>query len=172
MDGFETTGSMSYQFPVNPLDLAEAVLMDNCPRIEFDLEHIFTPGLYSRKITMKAGSVICSRIHNTDHPFFVLTGMVSVWTDEDGEMIFRAGHCGITKAGTRRVLYVHETCTWVTCHVCQDGETVEDIEARILAQHFNPHVGMTHAEMSRTHPSFLNGKFLNPPNHDRILSVE
>ena len=172
MNGLQTTGSMSYQFPVNKLDIAEAILLENCPRVSFELEHIFTPGLYSRKILMKAGSVICSRIHNTDHPYFILSGMVTVWTDDEGEVVLRAGHCGVNKAGTRRVLYIHEDCTWVTCHVCTDGETVEDIEARILEPHFNALVGKSHAEMSRDNPCFLNGKHINPPSHDSILSVE
>ena len=70
------------------------------PAVECPLVHRFTPGLYTREIFMPAGTAIVSRIHKTEHPYVVLT----------------AGAVGITKPGTRRVLYVTEDCRWLTFH--------------------------------------------------------
>jgi len=119
------------------IDVLEALMLANFPEVKCDLVHRFTPGLYTREIFMPAGSLITSKIHNTEHPFVVSKGVVSVFTDADGEVLIKAPHCGITKPGTRRVLYVHEDCVWLTFHRCEDGETVEDIEKRIIEPHDN-----------------------------------
>lgn len=95
------------------------------------VEHFFTPGLYTRRIEMAKGSLITSKIHRTEHPYFVLAGKAAVWDGENGVQIIRAPFMGITKPGTRRILLIGEDCTWVTVHVSQD-ETLEEIEARII----------------------------------------
>jgi hypothetical protein len=86
------------------------------PQIHLPLEHRFTSGMYIRTIHMPAGTVVTSRTHLTNHPFVVQSGVVDVY-DEQGkrERLF-AGHLGITKAGTRRVLMVHQDCIWSTFH--------------------------------------------------------
>lgn len=80
------------------------------------VDHIFTPGLYCRRIEMPRGSFITSKIHRTEHPFFVLAGKAAVWDGENGVQIIRAPYMGITKPGTRRVLLIGEDCTWITAH--------------------------------------------------------
>jgi len=86
------------------------------PAVECPLVHRFTPGLYTREIFMPAGTAIVSRIHKTEHPYVVLTGRALVWTAEAGVVTLTAGAVGITKPGTRRVLYVTEDCRWLTFH--------------------------------------------------------
>jgi hypothetical protein len=107
---------------------AEMRLMTPCVA---PVEHFFTPGLYCRRIEMAKGSLITSKIHRTEHPYFVLAGKAAVWDGENGVQIIRAPYMGITKPGTRRVLLIGEDCTWVTVHQ-SDNETVEEIEARII----------------------------------------
>ena len=81
----------------------------------FELEQAVTPGLYTRILTMTAGSLVFSRIHIKTHPFVILKGKVSVY---DGDKIetFEAPYHGVTTAGTKRVLYVHEETQWATFH--------------------------------------------------------
>lgn len=97
------------------IDLLEGAMSSlqpvNCP-----LKHRFTPGLYTREIFMPAGSLITSLIHKTTHQFMILKGKVSVFSENDGEQLLEAGYVGITTPGTRRVLYIHEDCVWITCH--------------------------------------------------------
>ncbi len=85
--------------------------------IQAPLEHIFTPGLYTRKITMPAYSRFTSSIHQSTHPFFVLKGKLSVFSEIDGVQHIEAPYNGITKPGTRRVLQIHEETIWITSHV-------------------------------------------------------
>ena len=84
--------------------------------VDLPLEHAFTPGLYSRTIFMPAGTLLTSRLHLTEHQYVVLAGSVSVWIEGQGWQRLHAGHRGITKPGTRRLLYIHEDCTWMTFH--------------------------------------------------------
>jgi hypothetical protein len=95
------------------------------------LEHIFLPGQYVRKITMPPGLLVTSARHKTTHPFFVLTGMVWVASVE-GTVAIRAPYCGVTQAGTKRVLYVVEECVWVTVHAT--GETDLDKLRKLLTE--------------------------------------
>jgi hypothetical protein len=90
---------------------------------ELPLKHVFTPGLYCRTIFMPKGTLLTSRVHLTEHPFFVLSGLVSVWDDAQGWVTLRQYDRGITKPGTRRILLIHEDCVWMTVHANPDNET-------------------------------------------------
>lgn len=122
------------------LDDLEANMLASNIQVECPLIHRFTPGLYIREIFMPAGSFIISKIHRTEHPYIVSKGRVTVITESDGEILIEAPHTGITKPGTRRVLYCHEDTVWITVHAIKDGETVEDIEHRIIEPNINKYI--------------------------------
>lgn len=99
------------------IDKAERILVDIDNPINCPLEHVFIPGMYIREIFMPAGTLITSKIHKTEHPFFILSGAVSVYNAENDETILMVeGYGGITKPGTRRVLYIHSDTIWRTHH--------------------------------------------------------
>ncbi len=89
---------------------------------ECPLTHIFTPHLYTRQIFMPKGTRLCSRIHLFEHPYFLLSGVVSVWEKETGWVLMRAPQIGITKPATRRVLFMHTDVLWATCHVTDETD--------------------------------------------------
>jgi hypothetical protein len=120
------------------LDELESVMLENFPIINCPLVHRFTEGLYVREIFMPAGSLITSKIHKTQHQFFILKGAVSVWTNEGEEVYLEAPYIGTTEPGTRRLLYIWEDCIWATSHPNPDNETVEQIEERIIEKYDNP----------------------------------
>lgn len=120
------------------LDELESAMLENFPIINCPLVHRFTKGLYVREIFMPAGSLITSKIHKTQHQFFILKGAVSVWTNEGEEVYLEAPYIGITEPGTRRLLFIWEDCIWATSHPNPDNETVEEIEERILEKYDNP----------------------------------
>lgn len=99
------------------------------------LTHTFADGLYIRTIVMPKGMLITSKIHKKTHPYFVMEGEVTVLTDE-GEVRIRAPYAGITKAGTKRVLYIHERCVWITVHATKETD-LKRIEAEIIAESFS-----------------------------------
>ncbi len=97
----------------------------SCIKEDFKLEEALTPGIYTRELTMPEGSLVFSRIHMETHPFMIVSGKVSVY-DGEGVQVLEAPYKGVTRAGTKRVLYVHENTTWITFHPT-DLEVLEGI---------------------------------------------
>ena len=125
---------MAAQLPSCDKVDALGVIMQQFPKVDAPLVHLFTPGLYCRQITMPTDSLVISKVHTTEHPFLISKGVVSVWIDGEGVKKFTAPYLGVTKAGTRRVLYIHEECVWTTFHVT-DNTVVEEIEKEITCPH-------------------------------------
>lgn len=90
--------------------------------IDLPVKHTFAPGLYIREIFMPKGTLLTSKIHNTEHPFCILSGKCRVFTVDGDIQELEAGHAGITQPGTRRALYIEEDCTWLTYHVLSEEE--------------------------------------------------
>jgi len=99
------------------------------------LKHTFADGYYIREINTPAGQFIITQIHKEEHPFFLMKGECSVLT-EDGPKRIQAPYYDITKAGTKRVIYIHTDVTWVTVHAT-DLKTVEEIEEKVIAKDFD-----------------------------------
>lgn len=102
--------------------------LEQMPQQPMPLNHIFTPKLYLRQVFMPKGTLVTTRIHLTEHPFIISAGIVSVWDDENGWVTLRAAHAGVTKPGTRRILFVHEDCIWTTCHVTDKTDPDEIVK--------------------------------------------
>lgn len=108
----------------------------------FPTKEIQTPGLYSRMIFIPAGTWGTSEIHATRHQYELMQGTVSVWTYETGWTTIEALHVGITEPGTRRVLFAHDDCIWITHHpgVNYGEMPLEDIYKEIWLPKFNPYI--------------------------------
>lgn len=119
------------------IDEFEAVLIKG-EQVECPLVHRFTKGLYIREVTMPAGTVVTTKIHRSQHPFIISQGKVNVMIGEDIQTL-EAPYCGITEPGTRRIIYVLETCVWTTFHRNDDDcRDLEEIEIRLVEPHNNP----------------------------------
>lgn len=101
------------------------------PQVDLPLTHRFTPGLYIREISMPKGALVVSKIHKTEHPFVVSKGHAAVWVEGVGVVQIKAPYTGITKPGTRRILYIHEDCVWTTFHPTNKTDPKE-IEADVI----------------------------------------
>jgi hypothetical protein len=120
------------------VDELEHFMVENYEVIECPLVHRFTPGMYIREIFMPAGSLITSKIHKTEHPYTISKGKVAVSIDGKDWEEFEAPYTGITKPGTRRILYIIEDCIWTTYHVNDDNcEDLEQIEEKIIEKREN-----------------------------------
>jgi hypothetical protein len=134
------------------IDELELAMQDyepvNCP-----LTHTFTNGLYSRIIFMPKGALITSLKHKTEHQFAVLAGSALVKIKEGQWERISAPYNGITKPGTRRILYIEEDCVWGTWHrtdIQPENESheavlkaVQLIEDEIIEPHENALLGGT-----------------------------
>jgi len=103
-------------------ELEQSILDGDLVFVDLPLKHAFTPNMYIREIFMPAGTLLTSKIHNTEHPYVVLSGSVRVNIPGVGVKILKAGHNGITEKGTRRVLFIEEDCRWVTFHALSASE--------------------------------------------------
>jgi hypothetical protein len=122
--------------PEDLLNQADVEILKLPPR-ECPLIHRFTPGMYIREIFMPKDTILTSLLHLTTHPFFVLQGDVSVYYHGIPTQRYKAPYTGITEAGTRRMLYIHEDTIWTTCHVTDLTDPDEIIES-ITSRDFNP----------------------------------
>lgn len=114
------------------MDLVERAIAQNLPDVELPLRHTFTPGLYSREMTIPAGTVLTSKVHKTEHQWVLSAGAMIV-RDEKQVGVIRAPYSGVTKPGTRRIAYVLEDAVFTTFHVT-DKTDVDEIEKDIIEQ--------------------------------------
>ena len=99
------------------------------------VKHSFADGCYVREIFNPAGELLVTKIHKKEHPFFLMKGKMSILT-EDGVKHIQAPHHGITKPGTKRIIYTHTDCVFVTVHAT-DKTDVAEIEKEVIANDFN-----------------------------------
>ena len=104
----------------------EALEQGELAPVEIPIRHFHTDELYGRYVTIQAGSVFTTYVHRADHISIALQGHITI-VDQDGTAVdVRGPDAFVTKAGTQRVVYVHETITFMTVHACkeQDDEKV------------------------------------------------
>ena len=94
------------------------------------VKHTFADGCYIRQIFNPANEIIITKVHKKEHPFFLMKGKMSILTEEGIEHL-KAPYQGITKPGTKRVIYTHEKCVFITVHAT-DKVTVEDVEEEVV----------------------------------------
>ena len=98
------------------------------------LKHTFADGCYIREIFSPANQLMVSKIHKKEHPYFLMSGKLSILT-EDGVKHLVAPCNGITKPGTKRIIYTHTDCVFITVHAT-DKLNVYDVEEEVIAKDF------------------------------------
>lgn len=117
-------------------------LLAQCPAIvEPPVVHTFTPGLYSRRITMPKGLVCTSKIHKTEHQYVISKGLLKIWSPESGWVLVQSPHHGVTKAGTRRALVILEETVFTTFHPTTLTD-LRELEAALIEPHDIPQRGV------------------------------
>ena len=99
------------------------------------LKHTFVDDGYMREIFLPKGMIFVTKIHKKTHPYFIMKGDVSVLT-EKGIIRLQGPFSGITKAGTKRVIYTHEDTVWITVHATKETDLAK-IEEEIIAKDFD-----------------------------------
>jgi len=98
------------------------------------LKETFLDRQYIREIFNPAGQIIVTKIHKVEHPFFLLQGEMSIIT-ERGEEHISAPYYGVTTVGTKRIIYTHTDCTFVTIHPTELKDT-DKIEEELIAKNY------------------------------------
>ena len=94
------------------------------------VKHTFAGGCYIREIYNPANELIITKIHKKEHPFFLMKGEMSILTEE-GIQNIKAPHQGVTKPGTKRAIYTHEECVFITVHATENT-AIKDVEEEVV----------------------------------------
>ncbi len=105
------------------------------------LHHSWVEGILYRTIFNPKGTWILTNIWKKRHSFILLKGDMSM-TTERGNIRIRAPYQGITEVGTKRIIYAHEDCVFMTIHktdkkyfdedewIAKDFKEIEEIERK------------------------------------------
>jgi len=101
---------------------------------ENPLKERFLNHQYIREVFNPAGQLLVTKIHKVEHPFFLLQGEMSIIT-EKGEEHISAPYYGVTAVGTKRIIYTHTDCVFVTVHATELKDT-DKIENEVIAKDY------------------------------------
>lgn len=127
----QLVGQLHEELPTQEQMYAIERELQKVPQADFQLINRFADGLYARQVTMCKGCFLTSRIHLKEHFAFIMTGDVSVWTDQDYQRI-KAPCVLTTKPGTKRILRANEETVWITVHATS-ARTQEEAEAELVS---------------------------------------
>ena len=113
----------------NILDLEDSVTGELLQKTN-PVKHTFADGCYIREIYNPANELIITKIHKKEHPFFLMKGEMSILTEE-GIQNIKAPYQGVTKPGTKRAIYTHEECIFITVHATE-GTSIEEVEEEVV----------------------------------------
>lgn len=102
------------------------------PQVDLQTTHLLSGGMYARTIIIPAGTAMSGATHKFDH-LDVMQGDVS-FTLGDGTVKRLTGHHVLaTKAGAKRVGYIHADTIWTT--ICATDLTdIKAIEDELVVE--------------------------------------
>lgn len=100
--------------------------------VEIPVEHYYSDGVYGRKITIPADTVLTGKIHKKSNMNFLLAGEITVST-EAGMVKLVAPAIVVSPPGTKRIAYTHTEVVWVTVHGTHERDLAK-IEEEFIAQ--------------------------------------
>lgn len=89
--------------------------MSKMPQAELETEHYFSGGMYCRKLTRRAGTLIVGKVHKKDHFFLCAKGQIIAWS-EKGMVTLNEGDIICSKKGTKRVTLAVTDAIGITFH--------------------------------------------------------
>ena len=104
------------------------------PQLDIPVFNYFTPNIYMRQMDAKAGTLMVTKMHKTEHFLIILKGSASVL--DNGELVhFKAPQIIKTKVGTKRVIYFHDDSSWLTAHPTTETDLGVIEEQLIVPEH-------------------------------------
>ena len=103
---------------------------------EFALKHSFADGIYVRQMLMKKDSVVVGAIHNHLHVWFLLTGHITVAT-EDSTQDYVSPCYVVSTPGVKRVILANEESIFVNVHKNPTNtQDLDKLEAEIVSKNY------------------------------------
>lgn len=104
--------------------------MVKMPQVELETEHYFSGGMYCRKLTRPAGTLIVGKVHKQAHFFLCAKGEIVSWS-ENGMKKLCAGDIIESKPGTKRVTLALSDAIGITFHKT-DKTDLDEIESELI----------------------------------------
>ena len=109
-------------------------MVKEMPQVELDIEHVFAPGTYARKMVIPAGVVLTGKIHLTEHINIVAAGVIEVRSEGETRRI-EAPAIFVSKPGVKRAGFAIEDTVWITIHATEETDP-EVIEEQITTNNY------------------------------------
>lgn len=104
------------------------------PQLDIPVFNYFAPNIYMRQMDAKAGTLMVTKMHKTEHFLIILKGSASVL--DNGELVhFEAPQIIKIKVGTKRVIYFHDDSSWLTAHPTTETDLGVIEEQLIVPEH-------------------------------------
>ena len=102
----------------------------------FPLKHTFADGIYVRQMSMEKDSSVIGAIHNHLHVWFLLTGNISVATEETVEDYIAPCYV-VSTPGVKRVILANEDSIFVNIHKNPSNtKDLDKLEKEIVALNY------------------------------------
>lgn len=91
----------------------------------FPLKHTFADNIYVRQMSMQQNSFLVGAIHKHEHVWFLLSGHITVVTEDSVEE-FIAPCYTVSKPGSKRVIFANVDSVFVNVH--KNPDNTQDID--------------------------------------------
>lgn len=81
---------------------------------DYSLKEYYSGGMYCRQITIPAGALITGRVYKFDHVEIMLSGDITIISDDGSETFYTGNNVIEAKAGKRQAGFSHSETTWLT----------------------------------------------------------
>ena len=100
---------------------------------EIPIKHSFADQVYLRQMDMSKHQLVIGAIHNHKHIWFLMTGKVSIRTNN--EIITHIAPCyTVSEPGDQRVIYAHEDSIFINIHKNpSNNKNIEELEKEIVS---------------------------------------
>ena len=100
------------------------------------IKHTFADGIYIRQMDMVKGGVVVGAIHKHLHAWFLLTGHITVATEETTEDYIAPCYV-VSTPGVKRVILANEASIFVNIHKNPSNtQNIDELEKEIVALNY------------------------------------
>lgn len=100
------------------------------PQLVMEAKHYFVKGMYARELHIPAGTTLIGKVHKTEHFFMLLSGDMTLWTEE-GMRRVQAPYIARAMPGIKRVGFAHSDSVCANVHATEFTD-LEQIEEQLV----------------------------------------
>jgi len=100
---------------------------------QLPITHNFADQIYLRQMNMSKDQLVVGAFHNHKHIWFLMTGRVSIKSDE--KIVEHVAPCyTVSEPGTQRFIYAHEDSIFINIHKNPNNTTnIKELEKTIVS---------------------------------------